>query len=480
MKTAAVYIRVSTEDQTEHSPDSQLKEIKNYAERHGLLIDPAYIFTDAGISGRKAARRPEFQRMISIAKNKPSPFEVLLVWKFSRFARNQEESILYKSLLNKECGVDVVSITEETNDSVFGSLIERIIEWMDEFYSVRLSEEVRTKMTFVAEKGKIQTTPPYGYSKKPGETMQIVPDEAQWIRFIFNEYLNGKSMLSISTYMNEHGAKTHRGNRFENRTIEYILRNPMYCGYVRWTPTGRTVGKRIFDSDDTITVKGDFEPIISEDLFKQVQDKIKAKKANRKKRERSSEYKKHWLTGIATCHSCGDKLYYQSAHDAFQCHGYTRGKCKTSHYISAKKLEDTIVTSLSTIEIDERFVEENKRPVQLEEKYDYTPLITKLEKQLERAKAAYLEGFDTIDEYSSNKKKITAQIDYFKAEMKKMLTTETPDVEEVKKEYKNILELIKSDAAEDIKHDAITKIVEKCVYTKGSGIEESIDIFFHV
>ena len=49
MKTAAVYIRVSTEDQTEHSPESQLTEIKKYAKRHDMIIDAAHIYTDAGI-----------------------------------------------------------------------------------------------------------------------------------------------------------------------------------------------------------------------------------------------------------------------------------------------------------------------------------------------------------------------------------------------------------------------------------------------
>ena len=113
MKTAAIYIRVSTDDQTEHSPESQLNEIKKYAARSNLVIDPNHIYNDDGISGRKASKRPEFQRMISAAKAAPSPFDVILVWKFSRFARNQEESIVYKSLLRRDCGVEVISISED-------------------------------------------------------------------------------------------------------------------------------------------------------------------------------------------------------------------------------------------------------------------------------------------------------------------------------------------------------------------------------
>lgn len=71
--------------------------------------------------------------MIAAAKSDGHPFDVILLWKFSRFARNQEESIVYKSMLRNKCHVDVVSISEPLIEGPFGGLIERIIEWMDEF-----------------------------------------------------------------------------------------------------------------------------------------------------------------------------------------------------------------------------------------------------------------------------------------------------------------------------------------------------------
>ena len=77
--------------------------------------------------------------MIALAKSDKHPVDCIIVWKFSRFARNQEESIVYKSLLKKKHNVEVLSVSEPLVDGPFGSLIERIIEWMDEYYSVRLS-----------------------------------------------------------------------------------------------------------------------------------------------------------------------------------------------------------------------------------------------------------------------------------------------------------------------------------------------------
>ena len=127
MKIAAAYLRVSTEAQDEYSLDSQLKLIRDYAGKNDLIVPEELVFCDDGVSGRSAEKRPEFQRMIGCAKDPERSFEMILVWKFSRFARNQEESIVYKSMLQR-CGVEVVSVSEPLADGPFGSLIERILE----------------------------------------------------------------------------------------------------------------------------------------------------------------------------------------------------------------------------------------------------------------------------------------------------------------------------------------------------------------
>jgi len=156
MQTAAAYIRVSTDDQLEYSPDSQLDLLREYAKTHDLLLPDENVFREAeGVSGRKADRRPEFQRMIAMAKKEPRPFDVILVWKFSRFARNREDSIVYKSMLRRQCGIDVVSISEPVGDDKLSILIEAMIEAMDEYYSINLGEEARRGMKKKFETGGI-------------------------------------------------------------------------------------------------------------------------------------------------------------------------------------------------------------------------------------------------------------------------------------------------------------------------------------
>ena len=119
MQKAAAYIRVSTEDQTEYSPDAQRKAIEKYAKENDMLLLQENIYIDEGISGRKAEKRQAFMQMISDAKQKNRAFDVILVHKFDRFARNKEDSVVYKAMLRKQCNVKVISITESIEDDKF-------------------------------------------------------------------------------------------------------------------------------------------------------------------------------------------------------------------------------------------------------------------------------------------------------------------------------------------------------------------------
>lgn len=225
--TAAIYIRVSTEKQEELSPDAQKRLILEYAKRNQICVSDRYLFLEeGGISGKKAEKRPQFQKMIALAKSQDHPFDLILVWKFSRFARNQEESIVYKSMLKKD-NVDVVSVSEPLVDGPFGLLMERIIEWMDEYYSIRLSGEVFRGMSENAMRGNFQASPPLGYAiPYPKATPVILEEQAAIVRLIFQKYANeGISIANLTQYLNQLDLKTAKGKRFEKRSVSYILQN---------------------------------------------------------------------------------------------------------------------------------------------------------------------------------------------------------------------------------------------------------------
>lgn len=120
-KRAAIYARVSSEKQDiDLSISAQLKALKEYAARNGYQVVKEFV--DEAES-KRSIDRPGFKQMVATARQKARPFKVVLVWKLSRFARNREDSIIYKSLLRKQ-GVQVISINEPVEDTPCGRLLE--------------------------------------------------------------------------------------------------------------------------------------------------------------------------------------------------------------------------------------------------------------------------------------------------------------------------------------------------------------------
>ncbi len=269
MDFAAAYIRVSTEEQTTYSPAAQLEEIKEFARKNEYCIPEEWIFIDEGISGRKAENRPAFQRMIRLARQKNSRLQVILVHKYDRFARSREDAVLYKSLLKKN-GVNVISIKEPVpEDDKFAVIYESMLEAMAEYYSLNLAEEVHKTMQKKAEQGEWQTAAPFGY-RNENKSLSVVPEEANAVRWLFQQYAAGTSLPTLARQLNEMGLRTHQGNTFESRAVRYILNNPVYCGYLRWTP-GRRADRDYF-TPAAILSKGGWKPIITETLWERARD----------------------------------------------------------------------------------------------------------------------------------------------------------------------------------------------------------------
>lgn len=420
MKVAAAYIRVSTEDQIEFSPDSQLEKIKLYAERNRILLPKEFIFLDEGISGRNAAKRPAFNEMIGLAKRKPKPFDVILVWKYSRFARNREDSVVYKSMLRKDLNIDVVSISEDVGDDKMSILFEAMIEAMDEYYSINLAEEVKRGMTEKAKRGGVLSIPAFGYKVENNEFVTI-PEEAEIIRKVFNDYACGKGFLSIAKALNAMGVKTHRGNKIENRTVEYWLNNPVYIGKTRWNPDGKL--SRNYTSGTAIISNGTHTPIIDTKTWDKVQKKMKEQKAKfRKYYNPDRKDLSHWLSGIVRCEKCGAVLSNQGGF--FGCSNRGRGTCTGVGYIKSNKLDNIIFKALSDIKLPNVTLEfaEPEPDVQSDSNDDsiiISTQIQRLEIRMERIKSAYESGADTLEEYKASKKNILSEINDLRKALEK-------------------------------------------------------------
>ena len=411
MKIGAAYIRVSTDDQLEFSPDSQLHKITAYAKSNNIILPPEFIFMEEeGRSGRNTKHRPEFQRMIGLAKSDPKPFEVILVWKYSRFARNREDSVVYKSMLRKQRGIDVVSVSESVGDDKMSILIEAIIEAMDEWYSINLSEEVLRGMAEKASRGGIVGSPAYGY-KAEGNVFVPIPEEAKIVQMVFESFVhNDMGCRDIAAMLNAMGVRTKKGRLMENRTVEYMLHNPVYIGKIRWSPNGQI--ERDWEKPDLIISDGAHEPIISAELFEQAARKLEdRKKMYAKYARQSSENVDYILKGLVRCSSCGSTLTRSAS--GLQCHSYAKGVCKQSHYITLKNITDRVLNMIETTFTDENFEVSVKNVGRLTDQNEI--IESQIEKEyvkLERIKAAYADGIDTLEEYKANKAKIQASIDF--------------------------------------------------------------------
>lgn len=404
MQYAAAYIRVSTDDQVEYSPDAQLRAIKSYCVKNDLYLDPAYIFVDEGYSGRKAEKRPAFMRMIGTAKKKPAPFEIILVHKFDRFARNREDSVVYKSLLNKQCGVKVVSITESIENDKMGLIMESMLEAMAEYYSINLSEEVKKGMTEKARRGEPNTIAPFGYRMK-NKKLVIVPEEAEVIRQIFSNFIAGKAYFAISRECNEAGIRTHRGGLFENRTVDYIIHNPVYAGFVRWTPTKKI--RRDFSNPESLIVKGEHEAIIDMATYSAAQKHAEELKAIYRPYYKPVRHPSHWLVGLLRA-PCGHSMVNSNGY--FICNGYAHGRCLERNSIKAGDLEKRVLQTIRADLAKPAAVSvERLEPQNAETEIESE--ISALEERLNRTKDAYERGIDSIDEYAANKARLTAEID---------------------------------------------------------------------
>lgn len=462
------YVRVSTHDQEEVSPESQKKLLREYARKNDIII--LKIFYELGVSGRKADKRPEFQKMISMCKSDEHPVDLILVWKYSRFARNQEESIVYKSLLKKQHNVDVISLSEPLIEGPFGSLIERIIEWMDEYYSIRLSGEVLRGMKEKARQEGYQMVPPLGYQAAGnGRPFIINEKEYEIVAFMaeqFDKY--DVDFTAIARKLNDMGYLSRRGCPFETRTVERVLTNPFYYGLVVW---------------DDISFMGTHEVRITKECYDKRMLKIHQRYRPIKRRNVSTC--KHWLSGLIKCGYCGATLAYNGSNiksPGFQCYRYSKGMHPGSCSISEKKIINAVYEYFEKL-LDGMNFEYTYHPPQSTEKKEKQDSLTKelekLKTREQRIRLAYEKGIDTLEEYGENKARLKQAREELEAKISDLnpqSSTAIPSKQDVLSRVKTVYDVIRDpDIDYPTKGTLMRSLVEDIVYDK-----ENEKMIFHL
>jgi hypothetical protein len=375
-------------------------------------------------------------------------------------------------------------VSEPVPEGPFGSLIERIIEWMDEYYSINLGVEVTRGMTEKVTRGEPICPPAFGYILKD---KRYYPNEEQApiVKEVFERFVQGEGMRSIAVDLGQKGVRTKFGKMPDNRFIEFMLRNPLYIGKLRWSLNGvRAVGKRDFTNENIIIIDGQHEPIISVELWEKAQNKLDQQKMIYGKHAKKEQPVMIMSKGLVRCSACGGTLALSSAKSGkaqtptMQCCNYASGKCHTSHSVVVPTLEDAIIEGLKTaIETKIFTMSPEKKKAKEPKGPDFEKLIGFEEKKLARVREAYLAGVDSIEQYAQNKKEIEKRISDLIALRDKEKPAQKANLDAYAKKASDVVSFIESpDASLQAKNEALRTIIDKVVYHKPSG---KVQIFFY-
>ena len=302
---AVLYARFSSDNQREESIDAQLRAMREYCKRNKVVIVNEYC------DHAKSATtddRPEFQKMIH--ESKKCEFDLVIVHKLDRFSRDRYDSAYYKREL-KKCGVSLISVLENLDDSPESIILESVLEGMSEYYSRNLAREVMKGMRETALQCKAMGgCAPFGYKVNP-ETRRYETNENEVdaVRMIFNQVLSGVGYSDIIHTLNSMGYTTRGGKPFGKNSLHEILRNEKYRGVYIFnrSPSKSVCGTRNSHAskpeDEIIRIEGGMPAIIDDDVWYGVQALLQARSKHRLSSNAGKET--YLLTGKVICGECG-------------------------------------------------------------------------------------------------------------------------------------------------------------------------------
>jgi DNA invertase Pin-like site-specific DNA recombinase len=367
LQKVAIYCRLSDEDQNKLNKFDESESIQN---QKNLLMKYALekewdiykIYSDDDYSGLDKDR-PEFNQMIRDAQ--VGKFQIILCKHQSRFSRDIE--VIERYLHNKfpQWGIRFISLTDNVDTSEKGNKKSRQINSLvNEWYCEDISEAIRATFKVKREQGEfIGSFAPYGYEKDPEDRNKLIIDEqaANVVRMIFDWYLKGNGTQHIAYMLNERKIpnpttyKQNKGLKFQNSsqtdgyglwnkiTVRRILRNQVYIGNMvqgkREKANYKSKKMLVKSQEDWIVAEETHEPIINEQVFKDVQRRLTNRATS------SGKGRAHIFATKLRCMDCGNsmnRVHASRGYDYLRCKIYARDPKKelcTSHSIRFDHLE---------------------------------------------------------------------------------------------------------------------------------------------
>ena len=339
--TAVIYARYSSDNQREESIEGQIRECTAYAEKNGITVVKHYI--DRALSA-KTDNRPDFQQMIKDSEKRL--FDIVLVWKLDRFARNRYDSAHYEYQLERN-HVKLVSATEPISDSPAGIMVKSMLTGMAEYYSAELSEKVVRGMTENVLKGKYNGgTIPIGFKVDEEKFFQIDPLKAPFVVEAFQRYNEGATMKELMNWLNDSGVTTNRNQKFTYNSVQKLLTNKRY------------IGENHFKD---IVMPDSIPAIVDKDLFEEVQQKIKKNSRAPARHKAEDDY---LLTTKLFCGMCGAMMFGECGtgrnkvvHHYYKCATAKRFKTCKKKTVRKEWLEDLVIAETMKLIQDDAVID---------------------------------------------------------------------------------------------------------------------------
>ena len=334
-KNVVIYARYSSSNQTEASIEGQLKVCYEYAKQNNFNVVEEYI--DRAMTGTND-NRPDFKRMMEDSKK--HKFQGILVYQLDRFARNRYDSANNKAILKKN-GVKVYSAKENISDDPSGILMESMLEGMAEYYSAELSQKIKRGMDLLADKclytgGGVAL----GFKINPDKTFGIDEETAPFVVKIFEKYASGEHIIDICDYLNSMGLKTSKKAMFNKCSLHTLLKNKRYIGTYTY---------------NEMEIPNAIPRIISDELFNEVQERLKL---NKNAPARAKAVEEYLLTGKMFCGACESLMSGISGtsktgrkYTYYTCGRAKKGECDKKH-ISKNFIEDLAIAKCREVLTD--------------------------------------------------------------------------------------------------------------------------------
>lgn len=405
-KTKAVlYLRYSSNSQTEQSIEGQRTVCRRYAEANNISISAEYI-DRATSASHDTQKRTSFLQMIEDAQKKK--FDMIIVYKLDRFARNRYDSAIYKNKL-KSAGVKLRSATESLSDSPESVLMESVLEGMAEYYSLELAQKVKRGIDeSIKKKLWLGGPTPLGFKV---ENKRLVPDPvtAPTVRKIFQMVIDGYNYREIIDYLNSIGIRGPRGNPYGKNSIHKILHSKRYIGYYIY---------------NDIEEPGGCEAIIDEVTFSEVQRRLEV--VSKKHHDNTC----YLLSGKLFCGHCGRQMNGEKGRSRsgryyyyYKCLGAKRKEGCTKGTIKKDLIEDIVadkaralLTDETINQITEMVMEEYKKSQANDPTNQLRAQVREIDRQIENGLSAVLNGFGSaplarkLEDLNAQKKGLQLQI----------------------------------------------------------------------